>query len=245
MDIAGRPMQVHPVAPELTQRYAALHQNLQPSARSWVEEQAHIESKNPKPDLAALENQVRARFATSLAKGKSSGAKTIMSGTQVQAGQDIEAMTFVVLMQAVNNSDQDLQQIMNETKAISGAKDRLRAAAQQAGRESASVNGATAKQPCRVQICQTLPGELREISASTAQTRHPVRLSPPANLTNGQLQQTVAQMNRELNSLTDLSQQLQFQLQTAMDQRSQLEQMASNVMKKQQDTSNSILSNMK
>ena len=154
-------------------------------------------------------------------------------------------MVFVVLMQAANNADQDLQQIMNETKAMNAAKDRLRALAERAAREAASANAANAKQPCRTQFCQSLPAELREISGSTAQSRHPVRLSAPENLTNGQLPGIAGRINRQLSSVSDLSQQMQLQLQTAMDKRSQLEEMASNVMKKQQDTANAVVSNMK
>jgi hypothetical protein len=236
---AVRPEAVRPLAPALTQRFTVLHSSLQPSARSWAEQQARMEAQRP-PDLAALQSQIRARFASSL-----SPAKPSSPSLSIPAGADIEAMAFIVLMQATNDMDQDLQQIMDQVKAENEAKQQLRNLLNQVNRDVASASAGMKQQPCRTPGCQSLSSELMRLSAATAQSKRPVRLSAPANLTYGQLQQVAAQMNQQLDSLGDLSQQQQMQLQMLMDRRSQFEQILSNIMKKQQDTASSIVSNMK
>lgn len=244
METAARPMEVRPLAPELTQRFTALHGSLQPSAKSWVEQQARAEAQRPAPDLADLQARIRSRFATSLSTAKpSTGQKS--ASAQIPADADVEALAFVVLMQAANDSEQDLQNIMKEVQAMTAAKQQLRNLVDRVKSEAATASQATAKQPCRTAVCQSLPGELKQLSAISAQSKHPVRLSVPENLTYGQLQPIVKQLDQDLNAMNDMSQQQQLELQMAMDRRSKLEQTLSNIMKKQQDTASSIVSNLK
>lgn len=244
MEMAARPMEVRPLVPEMTQRFTALHASLQPSAKSWVEQQARAEAQRPAPDLADLQARIRSRFASSLSTAKpSTGLKS--ASAQISAGADVEAMAFIVLMQAANNSEQDLQNMMKEVQAKTAAKQQLRNLVDRLKRDAATASQATAKQPCRTAICQSLPGELKQLSAVTAQSKHPVRLSVPENLTYGQLQPIVNQLDQDLNAMNDMSQQQQLELQMAMDRRSKLEQTLSNIMKKQQDTASNIVSNMK
>ena len=243
-EMIARPEQVRPLRPEMTQRFVALHGSLQPSAKAWVEQQARIEAQRPTPDLAELRTQIRARFSASLAGGKpsSTGASPIDI-----PGNDVEEMVFVVLMQATNDADLDLQQIMDQVKAQTAAKQRLRDLINRVNHDVASANtGANmAKQPCRTGVCQSLPGELRQLSAATAQSKRPMRMAVPENLTYGQLPQVASQLNQELDSMNDLSTEQQLQMQMIMDRRSKLEEAISNIMKKLQDTSNSIVGNMK
>ena len=41
-------------------------------------------------------------------------------------GQDIDALAFIVLVNAANDMDKDLQEIMGEVKAMTNAKQKLR-----------------------------------------------------------------------------------------------------------------------
>ncbi len=154
-------------------------------------------------------------------------------------------MVFIVLMQAANNSEQDLQNTMKEVQATTAAKQQLRNLVDRVKRDTNTAGQPTAKQPCRTAICQSLPGELKQLSAFTAQSKHPIRLSVPENLTYGQLQPIVTQLDQYVDAMNDMSQQQQQELQMTMDRRSRLEQALSNVMKEQQDTAGNIVSNMK
>ncbi len=165
--------------------------------------------------------------------------------TGLPAGADIEAMVFIVLMQAANDMDQDLQQIMAQVKAETAAKQKLRDLQNQLNRDLASASDNRMKQPCRTAACAALPGQLAQLAATTAQTRHPIRLTTPANASYAQIQQLVTQMNNQLDSLGDMSEQDQLQLQMLMDQREKLEEAISNMMKSQQDTASGIVSNLK
>jgi hypothetical protein len=244
LQMVSRPMEVHPLPPEMAQRFDSLRNSLQLSAKSWVEQQARLESQRAATDLAALRSQIRSRFASSLASSNSgSGQVSGISG--VPAGADIEAMVFIVLMQASNDANQDLQQIMDGIKAANAAKQQLRDIQDQLNRDVASANGKMAQQPCRTPACAALPGELKQLAAATAQTNQPIRLAVPANATYGQIQQVAAQMNHELASVSDISQQQQLQIQMLMDRMSQLEEMMSNLMKTQQDTASNIVGNLK
>jgi len=243
-DMPARILEIRPQAPEITQRFISLQRELQPSARSWVEEQARREMQRPTPDLAALRVQVRSRFAGSEASANSVHPQP-PKATNIPSGADIEAMVFVVLMQAANDTDQDLQQIMAEVKAETAAKQKLRDLANEVIQEAASARPGATRQPCRTSICQSLPGELSPLAVTTARTKHPVRIAVPGNLTYAALQQLGAQMQLQADGLDDLSQQDQLQLQMLMDKRSQFEQMLSNIMKSQQDTASSVVSNLK
>jgi hypothetical protein len=241
-EMTARPVEVRPLPPEMTQRFSALHASLQPSAKAWVEQQARVEAQRPAPDLAELRTQIRARFSASLATGKPAAAG--VSRTDIP-GSDVEEMAFVVLMQATNDADQDLQRIMAEVKAQTAAKQQLRDLINRVNHDVASSAGQTAKQPCRTAACQSLPAELKQLSAATAQSQAPIYMTVPENLTYGQFWQAASQLNQDLDKMNDISTQQQLQLQTMMDQRSKFEEAMSNIMKKLQDTANSMVDNMK
>jgi hypothetical protein len=106
---------------KMARRFSAFHPLLQPSAKSWVEQQAQQEAQKPAPDVAALRNVIRNRFPA-LEPPSSAGLK--MKATL--GGGDIEAMAFIVLMQATNDMDKDLKAIMAHVKVINDAKQKLR-----------------------------------------------------------------------------------------------------------------------
>jgi hypothetical protein len=257
---------VHPLAPELTRRFASLHQHLPPSAQSWVEEQARMETRRSAPDLSALESAIRTRFPSSgqignsaknvkpmtntMSTSMSSATSTKMSTTTstsmsstVPAGQDVQAMAFIVLMQAANDAEQDLQDMANQVKAINNSKQQLRNLADAVTQQTASMSNS--RQPCQTPVCSSLGGELQRIAAATAPTKHPVTLMAPATLTSVELSQLATRINKEADSLGDISSQMQLKLQMSMDQRNQFEQILSNIEKSMQDASDSIVSNMK
>ena len=243
VEMVSRPVEVRPLPAETTQRFNSLHASLRPSVNSWVEQQARVEAQRAVPDLAALRSQIRSRFASSLASPKAATGQT-PGMTSLPAGADIEAVAFIVLMQATKDMDQDLQQIMAEVKAQNAAKQKMRDLLNQLGHDTATAANMT-KQPCRTAVCSSLPGELNQIAAATAQTRHPIRLAVPSNPTYGQAQQAADQLKSELDSMSEMSEQQQLQLQMIMDRRAKFEETLSNLLKAEQDTAGSIVGNLK
>src|ERR1700677_2263095 len=71
--------------PEMTAKYNALRSRLQPSAAQWIAQQASLERRQPKPDVAALRATVRVRFGSSL------------------AAMDVDALVFIVMMEAAQS----------------------------------------------------------------------------------------------------------------------------------------------
>ncbi|HUJ31462.1 MAG TPA: hypothetical protein VLY23_09290 [Candidatus Acidoferrum sp.] len=253
------PLEVRPIPAELVSRNAKVQPLLQPSVKSWVETQARIELQRPSPDLAALEAAIRARFASAPAAaphpapamgsaGKAAqmaSSPTSMSpGAGIPSGADIEELAFIVLMQATNDQDQDLQQIMNEVQAQTKAKQFLRQQMQAVNTDVAASAGQKPNAPCNTPACQDLARQASEITRVTSQTKKSVRLSGSA-ITYGELKGIQADLQGSLDSMNEMSEMTSMRLQMAMDRRSKFIEILSNILKKMSDTESSIISNLK
>ena len=97
------------VPPEITRRIEAFHSALQPSAKAWVDQQARLEAEKPAPDAPSIESAVSQRFPVLNSRG---------SGT----AKDINALVAMVMMQAVNDAESDLQKMMAQMQATTKAK---------------------------------------------------------------------------------------------------------------------------
>jgi hypothetical protein len=225
--------EVRPVPPEMTRRFAALQPRLQPSARAWVEQQARLEAQKSAPDVAGLEAAIRSRFLPA-----NPGSNPNL------AGSDIEAVAFLVMMQATNAMDKDLQQIMAEVQAMTDAKQKLRDLMNQLNKGVATGTGKP-DAPCLTPLCRSLASELRELATATAGLGHPVRLQAPANPTYANLRTLQGPLQQNLDSMNEMSEMTSLRLQMAMDRRSKFVETLSNIMKKLSDTSESIVQNMK
>ncbi len=232
--IAEKPLatEVRPIEPELTRRFSSLHGRLQPSARTWVEQQAQVEAQKSAPDVAGLNSAIRSRFAAK---------RNVMSSP---AGGDIEAVAFLVMMQATNDMDKDLQQIMAEVKSMNNAKQKLRDLINQVNKDVADNAGKT-DAPCLTPLCRSLSSELNELATGTAGLRRPVRLSAPARPTYGNLRVLQGQLKQNLDSMNEMSETESLRLQMAMDRRSKFVATLSNIAKKMSDTSESMVQNLK
>jgi hypothetical protein len=223
-----------PIPQEMTRRSASLHAVLQPSARSWVQQQARLEAQKTAPDVAGLQNALRGRFSSlSTANGSA----------------DIEEMVFIVLMDAENDADQDLQDQMAQMKAATNAKAELRAIQEKLQQIQAQLSAEMAKAgqnaACTNPVCRELPQQLDKLAADTVSLAHPVRIVAPRNLTYGQVGTIQTQLQNGLNSLNEMSEMTSMRLQMAMDRRSKFVETLSNIMKKISDTSDSIVANLK
>jgi hypothetical protein len=221
------------VPAEMAQRISAMQSTMQPSAKAWVEQQAHLELQKASTDTPSIEAAVYNRFP---------GLNT--RGSAVKAG-DINALVAIVMMQTLNDSEKDLQNMMSQMQAINNAKQKLRDLLSQTQLEIKSNQTLDAKAMCQTALCKTLPSTLGEISNATANLQKPVRISTPGKLTYADLRTLPAQIQNSLDSLNDIGQAQQMKLQMLMDQRSKLIETMSNLMKSISDTNSTIIQNIK
>lgn len=222
------------VPAEMAKRIGALQSAMQPSAKAWVEQQAHLELQKPAaPDAPSIEAAVYNRFPALNTRGSS-----------VKAG-DINALVAIVMMQTLNDSEKDLQNMMSQTQKITDAKQKLRDLLTQTQLEIKSNSTLDAKALCQTALCKSLPSSIGEISNATANLQKPVRIFIPAKPTFADLRTLPGQLQSNLDSLNDISQAQQMKLQMLMDQRSKLIETMSNLMKTMGDTSSAIIQNIK
>jgi len=232
------PTAIRPVPLEAANRYAKLSAVAQPSVRAWVESQARVELQRSTLDTASLNAAIQSRFGG--AKGSRASAST-----GIPAGADIDALAFMVLMQAASDQNQDLQEIMNEVQVINNAKVVLRNAMSTLQNELSRTTNIKAAVVCMTPGCLSIAQQLRDVETLTSKTEHPVRFATYTTPTFGQLRQAQTAANQSLDSLSDMSQSMQMKLQMEQSQYSQIVEAISNIEKKMNDTSENIIQNMK
>jgi DNA anti-recombination protein RmuC len=228
-------IEIRPLPQQLMQRYEPLHAALQTSARAWVDQQAKIEAKRPKPDLNALRAAIRQRFPGSFSAPAS-----------LRQGGDIDAVVYVVLMQTSQNVeakiDADAAQIQDMELNIKTLLNEI----EQLNQNMASLpKSAQSNSPCITPLCRSLPSTLARINSSTARFPHPIHLQAPASLTLAQLQTLVNQMESSLSTVGDDSQLANMDLHNLQQQQQQTLQMLSDIDKSVNDTAMSIIGNLK
>lgn len=234
-----QPAQVRELPPEMTRRFANFHAALQPSARSWVEQQAKMQAQEGAPDMQGLESAVRIRFPQLNGSGAGSGMLGGSSGSN-----DIEAVAFIVLMNATQDMDQDLRTLMGQVNSINQAEESLRSI-QSGMQQEAARSGGKSNTPCRSPFCLSLAERLSQLSAGTANLPRPVRLQSPPVPTYANLQVLQNSLNSQLDSMSEMGETESLRLQMAMDRRSKFVEMLSSMMKKISDTQSSIIGNLK
>jgi hypothetical protein len=248
---------VQSVPTGMASHYDRLHPRLQPSADAWVQSQAHAELERAAPDIAALQGAVRSRF-----------------GQSGLAAGDIDAMVFMVLMAAVNNTDNDLKAQMAAAKALTAAKDAVRKLMDEMNQEIGSLAAAKSGATCQSPFCQSLARQIAAVSRQTASASAAAKMSKgigtvvhttPSNssatsaaelgnasalaatspLTFAHLREIQTQLGSSLKSLDDQSETLQLELQMTMDRRSKLLDALSNIMKSGADANAAVIANLK
>jgi len=110
---APLPSALPTIPPPMAAKYVGLITHLRPSAASWASQEAQRIAGQP-VNLQQLESAISAHFAPSI------------GGTGIPPGMDIEALAFIVLMQATQDQDKDLQSIMDGVQEINKQKAALR-----------------------------------------------------------------------------------------------------------------------
>ena len=261
---------VRELPPQMVARYQKTKGMLQPSARAWIEQQGRSEAQKPAPDVAGVEAAVRARFGS--CPGQPGGAKgarvnavavgagaSAARGTQAGAclGEaDIEELAFLVMMEASQDADRDLRQIMAEVKAKNEARNAERETLRKmrvrineleskliAGGFTKSKGAATS--PCNIPECRSVAEMAGQLTTMTAQGKRPLRYNLSGELSAAQVQQLADKMKNDLDSMSEMGDMESLRLQMAMDRQSKMMTTLSNLLKKMSDTSSGIVQNLK
>lgn len=133
--------------------------------------------------------------------------------------KDIEALAFLVLMQAAKSAQEDLKAIMANVKSINTEKAKQREQAANLNKEKA----ATTVKPDQQNV--------------------PIKKDSPLKISVSP--QLAKKLNIQTDQFGDLTQEQQLRMQMQMDRYSKMEQAISNIQKKISDTQNQIAQNLK
>ncbi len=173
---------------------------LSPSLRAWVKRRARaVVDSGAEPDPNAIAGDVRTR----------------LDGQEFSNG-DIEAISFIVMMEASRQAQDDLHDIMEQTKAANARKAQQREA--MAAQKDAQ---------------RALSDQARAEAAAASQRPRVACVDPPCLST------------PPMDSMSEMGEMESLRLQMAMDRRSKLLETLSNIMKKSSDTASTITSNLK
>jgi hypothetical protein len=177
---------------------------LSPSLRDWVSDRSRaIVASGNAPDPALIADDARAHLAG-----------------QDFSTVDIEALVFIVLMEATKQADADLHETMAQVKAENDKKAKLREAMDAKREADAAAKPSAPVQP-QIMLAQPRLQLAKPVSVDTAPIKD------------------------QKDSLSDVGEMNSLRLQMLMDRRSKLMEALSNLMKKQSDTASTITQNLK
>jgi len=227
------------VPPRLVQRFEPLHAALNPSARAWVEQQARIEARRPKPDLNALRAAIRQRFPRSFA---SQAPGVSVAGKN----RDVDAVAFLVLTESAQQTQAQQTYQLQQMQEFNTVSQVLRQTLNQLTQQHQPAKGnADDDKPCQTAFCTSLPSRLESLNRASATLPHPLHLQAPANLTVVQFNSLINQMESKLDSVGDDAQLANVDLQNTLQHQQQALQMLSDIEKSDYDTSMAIIKNLK
>lgn len=233
---AGRPaqtnveaMQLRPVPQEIIRRHAVLSAKLQPSTRMWVQQRAFLESKKSSPDVTALKADAKSHFQAT---------------NPNLSGADIEALAFLVMMEASKSAEEDLKSIMDGVKLINKQKDALRSVVDELNQQTAAIK-AQPSTPCNTPLCRSLSSRISQIQSQSPASPRLRRVQLRPSPTYADLNAARSDIKSNLDSLSEMGETESMRLQMAMDRQSKMMAALSNILKKMSDTNDSIVQNIK
>lgn len=166
------------------------------------------------------------------------------------ANSDIEALVFIVMMEAAKSAAEDLKEITKEIQAKNAAKQKLRELQRKVKCDIASSTG-----QMRFEFGKNGMGSERAYHHVFIPVEDPCSESGikliETDLHKGRiadisiLESIRDDLSDKLDSLSELGEMESLRLQMLMDRRSKMIQTLSNIMKKMSDTSQSIIQNLK
>lgn len=187
-------------------------------------------------------------------KDHAPGREDASSATQLLGMQgDVEAMAYVVMMEAAKSAQEDLKAIMAGVKAINAAKRHQRELLARINRDvvAATLAEAEGKEiEFPPQGCGRSGYERAEIAVPDPEAPGGVRFAH-VTLIDGevtsrrQLEAAKDSLQSDLDSMSELGETESLRLQMAMDRMSKMMTTLSNILKKISDTSDAITQNLK
>ena len=142
---------------------------------------------------------------------------------------DIEALAFLVMMEAAKSANEDLKTIMEGVKQINSAKDGLRQTNARSKAAAAGLRGGTQSEAVQPRVTQNVARVAIQ----------PVPVPKP------QFDARLVAAKANLDSLNDMGEMESLRLQMAMDRMSKFMSTLSNLLKKVSDTGATITQNLK
>lgn len=153
---------------------------------------------------------------------------------------DIEAMCFLVMMQASKSAQEDLKAIMAGVKSINEQKKQQRELLAKMQRQQSMT---------AVQLDSFKLSRSKTIAIQKKQNPDAVKLvrsgSISKQITKAELNTMIEQLKNDLDSMSEMGEMESLRLQMAMDRMSKMMSTLSNLLKKISDTSNQIIQNLK
>lgn len=184
---------------------------------------------------AAEVNEKKLSEADVMTRSKSYGALGSMNG------QDIEAIAFLVLMQASKSAQEDLKAIMAKVKSINNQKTQQRELLSKMQQQ---------KTITAIQLDSFKMLQSRTVAFKNGQnpdaikfTRSSSRVS--STVSKAELDAMVIKAKNDLDSMSEMGEMESLRLQSAMDRMSKMNSTISNLLKKIHDTQQSIIQNLK
>lgn len=169
-------------------------------------------------------------------------------------GDDIQAMVFIVMMEAAKSAREDLRAVMEDVKAVNAAKSALRDVISKIGHDIAENVGQRNGKP-------SFKFTPRGIGSENGYHRmlipHPDPKSPNGvrlvrtDMHKGPIKNVCVlyairdELRNKLDSMSEMGEMESLRLQMAMDRLSKFMSTLSNVLKKIADTQSSIVANLK
>ena len=174
-------------------------------------------------------------------------------GAAVGADTDNEALAFLVLMEAAKSAQEDVRAIMAGVKAINAAKRALRDLLGKVNRDAAA-NASKRADEGPLDFSKGLGSEAAyhkvPFPVADAEAKGGVSFAitdlwPGPITKKAEIDALVDTMKNDLDSMSELGETESLRLQMAMDRLSKMMSTLSNMLKKNSDTANAIIQNLK
>lgn len=183
---------------------------------------------------AAEMNEKKLSEADVMTRSKSYGALGNMNG------QDIEAIAFLVLMQASKSAQEDLKAIMAKVKSINEQKAKQREMLSKMQQQQSMTN--VQLDSFKLLQNRTIALQKGNNPDTVKLVRSTTRLKPA---TKTDIKAMTDKLKNDLDSMSEMGEMESLRLQSAMDRMTKAMSTLSNLLKKIHDTQQSIIQNLK
>lgn len=142
---------------------------------------------------------------------------------------DIQALVFLVLMQATKSANEDIRAIMEKVKSDNEKKKKLREAQETLSKNQAISLG----QYDSINLALIKPVIKQQVAVNQS------------NISRQDIKSLAEKVSRDLDSMNEMSEMNSLRLQMAMDRLSKMQSSLSNILKKIDSTKNQIVQNLK